>query len=494
VTSEPERSVVPSRADDDQLGLERSVLHLLETAPDFSAFRTLSTAQGRLLILVGAIFVSGFVLDPVATLVSVNALVTALYLVVLAYNLRILRAVLRQPPIVSVSDEEARAIPEEALPRYTVLVAAYREGEVIEATIRALETLEYPPPRLEVLLLLEAEDADTIAAAEAARPQPWIRIVAVPDAPPKTKPKALNYGLQLATGELVTVFDAEDRPDPLQLRRAAFALARLDPSVACLQAKLHYHNVGQNQITKWFSAEYVRWFASVLPALVALRAPVPLGGTSTHIRRHVLEDAGWWDPFNVTEDADLGIRLHRLGYRTQVLDSVTYEEANSDFINWVKQRSRWYKGFLQTWLVHMRHPLLLWRQLGTAGFVGFHVTIGATPFLALANPFFWLLTALWFGGGLHIVRVLFPAWIFYPALVSVVLGNFVALYGVVISVRLAHYPGLVIPALLSPLYWVFMSIAAIRAFAQLITAPSFWEKTLHGLDRAMGPSVAGPSR
>jgi cellulose synthase/poly-beta-1,6-N-acetylglucosamine synthase-like glycosyltransferase len=288
------------------------------------------------------------------------------------------------------------------------------------------------------------------------------------------------------------VFDAEDRPDPLQLRRAAFALARLDPSVACLQAKLHYHNVGQNQITKWFSDEYVRWFASVLPALVALKAPVPLGGTSTHIRRQVLEDVGGWDPFNVTEDADLGIRLHRLGYRTRVLDSVTYEEANSDFINWVKQRSRWYKGYLQTWLVHTRHPRLLWRQLGPGGFVGFHVIVGATPLLALANPFFWLLTALWFGGGLHIVRVLFPAWIFYPALVSVVLGNFVALYGVVISVRLAHYPGLVIPALLSPLYWVFMSIAAIRAFAQLITAPSFWEKTTHGLDRARGPAVSEP--
>jgi cellulose synthase/poly-beta-1,6-N-acetylglucosamine synthase-like glycosyltransferase len=494
VASASEPSFVRSREADDALRLERSVLHLLASAPDLSAFRTLSAGQGRLFIALGVLFIGGLVLDTIATLVTLNALVTALYLVVLAYNLRIMRAVLRQPPVVSVSDEDALAIPEEALPPYTVLVAAYHESELIEATIRALETLAYPARLLQVLLLLEAEDAETIAAANAARPQPFIRIVAVPDAPPKTKPKALNYGLELATGELVTVFDAEDRPDPLQLRRAAFALARLDPPVACLQSKLHYHNVGQNQITKWFSAEYVRWFASVLPALVALRAPVPLGGTSMHIRRQVLEDVGGWDPFNVTEDADLGIRLHRLGYRTLVLDSITYEEANSDFINWVKQRSRWYKGYLQTWLVHMRHPLLLWRQLGTGGFVGFHVIVGATPFLALANPFFWLLTALWFLGGVHVVRVLFPAWIFYPALVSVVLGNFLALYQMVISVRLAAYPGLVIPALLSPLYWVFMSIAAIRAFAQLITAPSFWEKTMHGLDRATGPSVVGPSR
>jgi cellulose synthase/poly-beta-1,6-N-acetylglucosamine synthase-like glycosyltransferase len=491
VTSPRGASVAAPNGADDALRLERSVLYLLRTAPDFSAFRTLSTGQGRFFIALGVLLVGGLVLAPVPTLVTINGTVTALYLVVLAYNLRIMAVVLRQPPLVTVSEEEALAVPDESLPRYSVLVAAYHESDVIHATIRALETLDYPAARLEVLLLLEAEDVETIEAAHAALPQPWIRIVPVPDAPPKTKPKALNYGLQLATGELVTVFDAEDRPDPLQLRRAAFAFARMDPQVACLQAKLHYHNVGQNQITKWFSAEYVRWFASALPALVALKAPIPLGGTSMHIRRRVLEEVGAWDPFNVTEDADLGIRLHRLGYRTRVLDSVTYEEANSDFINWVKQRSRWYKGYLQTWLVHMRHPLRLWRQLGTGGFVGFQVMIGATPFLALANPFFWLLTALWFLGGLHVVRVLFPPWIFYPALISVVLGNFVALYQVIISVRLAKYPGLVTAALLSPLYWIFMSIAAIRAFAQLLTAPSFWEKTMHGLDRAAASSVAG---
>lgn len=425
----------------------------------------------------------GLVLQPVATLILLNAALTALYLVVLVYGIRILRAILRRPSLITIPDADARAAREQALPRYTVLVAAFQEADVIADTIRNLESLEYPPDRVEVLLLLEAEDTATIAAAEAAAPRPGIRIIRVPDAPPKTKPKALNYGLQLATGDLVTVFDAEDRPDPLQLRRAALAFSSLDPSVSCLQAKLHYHNVGQNRITKWFSAEYLRWFSSVLPALVALGAPIPLGGTSMHVRRDVLELVGAWDPFNVTEDADLGIRLARFGYRTRVLDSVTYEEANSDFVNWVKQRSRWYKGYLQTWLVHMRQPRRLWRQLGADGFLGFHVVVGATPVLALANPFFWLLTAIWLFGGVALVRVLFPPWIFYPALISVVLGNFLALYQVMISVRLAAAPGLLGSALLSPVYWVFMSIAAIRAFVQLLSAPSFWEKTMHGLDR-----------
>jgi cellulose synthase/poly-beta-1,6-N-acetylglucosamine synthase-like glycosyltransferase len=257
--------------------------------------------------------------------------------------------------------------------------------------------------------------------------------------------------------------------------------------VACLQAKLHYHNVDQNRLTRWFSAEYLRWFSLVLPALVRLDAPIPLGGTSMHVRRAAVERIGGWDPFNVTEDADLGIRLHRFGYRTRVLDSVTYEEANSDFINWVKQRSRWYKGYLQTWLVHMRHPRLLRRQLGLKSFLDFQVIVGATPLLALLNPLFWLLIALWFLSGAHLVQVLFPSWIFYPALISVVFGNFVALYQTVISVRLAGYPSLLGSTLLFPLYWIFMSIAALRALVQLLVAPSYWEKTLHGLDQGPPP-------
>jgi cellulose synthase/poly-beta-1,6-N-acetylglucosamine synthase-like glycosyltransferase len=463
--------------------LERSVFGLLRWAPELSSYRTLSTGQGRVAILLGVALALGIALQPVGTVVVLNGILTAVYLGVLAYGIRILGAVLRRPRLVTVSDDEARSARVQALPSYTVLVAAFQEEDVIADTIRNLEALEYPEERLEVLLLLEDEDEATITAAGAARPRADIHVVRVPDAPPKTKPKALNYGLQLATGDLVTVFDAEDRPDPLQLRRAAVAFERLDPSVACLQAKLHYHNVQQNQITKWFSAEYLRWFGAVLPALAALRAPIPLGGTSMHIRRDVLELVGGWDPFNVTEDADLGIRLARFGYRTEVLDSVTYEEANSDFVNWIKQRSRWYKGYIQTWLVHMRRPRALWRQLGPGGFLGFQATVGATPLLALTNPFFWLLTAIWLFGGIGLVRILFPAWIFYPALVSVLLGNFLALYQAMISVRLAAAPGLLVPVILSPIYWVFMSVAAIRAFVQLLSAPSFWEKTMHGLDR-----------
>jgi glycosyltransferase XagB len=465
--------------------LDLSIRGLLRRAPEMSAFRTLSRPQVAFLLVVVAILAVGLVIAPLATLIAVNVVITAIYLLALAFNIAIFRALLRKPPMVRVSDEEAFAVPDNQLPTYTVLVAAYHEGEIINRTIRALEELDYPRDRLDILLLLEADDSETIQAARtarAARPASQIRIVVVPDAQPKTKPKACNYGLQLSSGELVTIFDAEDRPDRLQLRRAALAFSRMPPEIACLQAQLQFHNERQNVLTRWFSAEYVTWFAAVLPALVRLNAPVPLGGTSMHVRRDVLEAVGAWDPFNVTEDADLGIRLRRFGYRTAVLDSVTLEEANSDFINWVKQRSRWYKGYLQTWLVHMRQPRRLWREMGPAGFLGFQVVIGSTPLLALLNPLFWLLTALWFLSGAHIVQVLFPAFVFYPALVSVVFGNFLALYRTMVAVRLADHPGLVIWALVVPFYWVFMSIAALRAFVQLFVAPSFWEKTMHGLD------------
>jgi cellulose synthase/poly-beta-1,6-N-acetylglucosamine synthase-like glycosyltransferase len=247
-----------------------------------------------------------------------------------------------------------------------------------------------------VLIVVEADDEETIDAARQANAGSHVRLVEVPVSIPRTKPKALNYALLEATGDLICVFDAEDRPEPLQLRRAAAALAEGDGRMACLQARLNYFNADQNAITRWFTLEYTTWFDQFLPGLVHMRAPIPLGGTSNHFRRQVLVDVGGWDPFNVTEDADLGLRLYRNGYSVGVLDSVTLEEANSDFVNWVKQRSRWYKGYLQTWLLHMRHPVQLFRALGFRGFVIFNLFVGGTPMLALLNPIFWSLGIRWF--------------------------------------------------------------------------------------------------
>lgn len=452
--------------------------------PELSAHRILSRPQVLVLALLSVAVVAAAWLRPTALLITLLALTTSLYLVTLLYRVVLLRIALRHPAEVRIRDAEARAIPDAELPVYTILVPAYREAEVIARTIAALERLDYPIDRLDVKLLLEADDRDTIAAARAvASPLP-IELVLVPPGRPRTKPKACNLGLLRAKGELVTIYDAEDRPEPLQLRRVVAAFRRLPPLVACLQAKLSYHNIDQNLLTRWFTVEYETWFSMMLPALARLGGPIPLGGTSMHMPRAILEAVGAWDPHNVTEDADLGVRLQRLGYRVEVLDSTTLEEANSDVVNWVRQRSRWYKGYLQTWLVHMRQPVRLWREVGARTFLGINLLLGAIPLVAVLNPVFWFLTALWFLVQPHALTVLLPAPIYYPALASMLAGNFIALYIGLVAIQVRRRPDLLPAVILSPLYWGLMSIAAIRALVQLLVAPSFWEKSVHGLDPA----------
>jgi len=453
--------------------------------PELTAQRTLSGRQIR--VIVGGCCIAGLLLllAPLATLTAAIAVATLLYLATLVYRLLMFRAGLAAPDTVIVDDLEARALPALELPTYTVLVPAYHESEVIAGLLASLSRLEYPAHLLDIKLLLEADDPDTLAAVVQAGPPSNVEVLRVLASEPRTKPKACNVGLASARGRFVTIYDAEDEPDPLQLRRAVVAFNRLPPGVACLQAKLSYRNAEQNLLTRWFTAEYALWFGQLLPGLVKLGAPVPLGGTSNHFRRQTLVRVGGWDPFNVTEDADLGVRLHRLGFRTGILESITLEEANSDFVNWAKQRSRWYKGYLQTWLVHMRHPRQLWQQLGLKGFVGFNLFVGGMPMLALLNPVFWALTAAWFLGKPSIILALFPAWLYYASLVSLVLGNFTFLYTTVVGARAAGRPSLALAALLSPAYWVMMSIAAVKASVQLLAAPTFWEKTAHGLDRVV---------
>ncbi|HJP88768.1 MAG TPA: glycosyltransferase [Candidatus Limnocylindrales bacterium] len=463
-----------------------------EVAPlddSISARVTLTRPQRSVLILGALLLAALLAVAPFETLTGLVAVVTLLYVAAFVYRLRLFWGSLTAPRIVSITDAEARAIPDAELPAYTILVPAYREPEVISRLLAELDRLEYPKHKLDIKLLLEMDDLATWEAALAAAPGPHVEIIRVPPKGPKTKPNACNVGLARARGRYVTIFDAEDRPEPLQLRKAVLGFRRVDSNVACLQARLTYYNGDQNLLTRWFATEYAMWFSQLLPGLVARRAPVPLGGTSNHFRRDILVQLGGWDPYNVTEDADLGIRLHRHGLRTEILDSETFEEANSDFINWQKQRSRWYKGYLQTWLVHMRSPRALLRDLGVRGFVGFSLFVGGTPLLALINPLFWVMTLLWFLAAPAFIAALFPWWLYYLASLCLLLGNATFFYTTLVSARLTNRPGLVLASLLVPIYWVMMSIAALKAAIQLVTSPSFWEKTAHGLDRPRVPPV-----
>ncbi len=436
---------------------------MLQLPAELTAERTFSPAQARAFAIAGFLLLAAFFIQPLATVTLLVAAATFLYLSSMGYRMKAFLDALRAPAEIRVTDAEARSIPDSALPVYTVLVPAYREPEVIAHLIAAIDALEYPREKLDVKLLLEMDDQATFDVARRSIKGSHIEIIRVPPSLPRTKPKACNYGLTQARGEFLTIFDAEDQPEPLQLRQAAVALAGTEPSVACLQAKLVYRNANQNMLTRWFTTEYAMWFSQLLPGLVAQGAPIPLGGTSNHFRRDILERVGGWDAFNVTEDADLGVRLHRLGYSTRVLDSTTYEEANSDFVNWIKQRSRWYKGYMQTWLVHMRDPRRLYRALGPRAFLGFNLFVLGTPLLALINPIFWALTILWFLTNAAVIASIFPSWLYYLGLFSMIVGNCAVIYSSVVSARATGNPELVFAAVLSPIYWVMMSIAAVKA-------------------------------
>jgi glycosyltransferase XagB len=466
-----------------QARLDLAINRLRRQDPERSAATVITRLQLYFLIASVAALVILCLYNFTWAFIAITAFATFLYVASLAFRLKLFRlSVTETGGVTTVPATQALSVPASELPTYTVLVPAYREPEVVSKLIASIGRLDYPVDKLQVVLLLEEDDVETVQAAKASPGVERFEIVLVPTANPRTKPKALNYGLQFARGEFVTIYDVEDRPEPLQLRRAVVAMRQAPGHTACVQAELAYYNPTQNLLTRWFTAEYLMWFTLLLPGLSYLDAPVPLGGTSNHFRRATLEGVGAWDPFNVTEDADLGVRLHRLGYRTGVLRSETQEEANSDFVNWVKQRSRWYKGYMQTWLVHMRHPIQLRRELGWGGFARFNSFVAGTPLLAFLNPVFWLMTVLWFIGHPSFIRSIYPAPVFYPAILCWLLGNFACVYVLALATAHANRRDLFIAALLCPLYWVMMSIAAFKAVLQLVVTPSYWEKTTHGLD------------
>jgi len=465
---------------DQQRALHRAVNLLREEDPIRSAAVAVVGWQRAVLWTMLAVTVGCTIWRPLQTAVTLIGLCTLAYVMTMIDRVLIFRQGLAYRAVV-ISDEEALSIPDSQLPRYTILVPAYDEPEVVGDLLAAMGRLDYPDDKIEVLLLLEADDEVTIAAARNFEESDTVTIVLVPPADPRTKPKACNYGLEFATGDIVTIYDAEDLPEPLQLRRTVAAFAKLPPEVVCVQSKLAYHNSLQNLLTGWLTAEYNLWFGYLLPGMMRSKSPIPLGGTSNHLRRAVLEEIGAWDPFNVTEDADLGLRIHALGYRTAVLDSTTLEEANSDPINFIRQRSRWYKGYLQTWLVHIRRPVQLWKSVGPRAFVRVTLILAGTPIIAVLNILFWFITILWFLGQPAVVVDVFPWYVYFPALIALIIGNGATLYMNLLAVRDDDRADLIVPALTVPAFFVMMSVAATKGVYQLIRNPSYWEKTYHGL-------------
>ncbi len=373
-----------------------------------------------------------------------------------------------------------RRLRDRELPLYTILVPLYREANSIQGLIAALQRLDYPKEKLDVKLIVEPDDWETRNALAKYTLEEPFEIVIAPDAGPRTKPKALNAALPFARGAFTVIYDAEDRPERNQLRSALDSFLNQDDSLACVQASLTIDNTRDSWLTAMFTAEYAGLFDVFLPALTRFKMPLPLGGSSNHFRTSALRAVGAWDPYNVTEDADLGLRLARFGYRSMAINSSTYEEAPAQLGLWLKQRTRWMKGWMQTWLVHMRDPRRLRRELGLGSFLAIQLIVGGNVFASLLHPLLigWLGTAFIFNVPLWSSK--FAAALFAMTIVSGYLTS------VVIGATGLFRRGLLINCwvlLLVPVHWLLLSFAAWRALFQLIVDPYRWEKTEHGLAR-----------
>jgi len=446
---------------------ERAAHGLARERPELSAHIVITPTQAAVLILLGA--------AAIATLWEMRS--TAGIAAAIGLSLTFLTGVAFRAALALIGPRHAaRALraADDTLPLYTILVPLLREANVLPRLARALLLLDYPKEKLEILLIVEEDDRETRAMAEHLEGRGPFEAVCVPRGKPQTKPRALNYALNFARGEFAVVYDAEDRPERDQLREAVAAFRAGPQTLACLQARLNFFNARDSWLTRLFALDYALWFDSLLPALDRLGVPMPLGGTSNHFRTEVLRTLGGWDAFNVTEDADLGIRIAQLGRRVAMLDSTTFEEAPCRFDVWLRQRTRWMKGYMQTWLVHTRRPFALVRNAGLVGALAFHLFIGGAVFAALAAIPLWMV---------FIWSLLQPRSAMDLPLAIFAAGNLLQTALAMASPVRRGWRDLSPYGLSVAAYWAMISLAAARALVQLARDPFRWEKTEHGLRR-----------
>ena len=453
----------------------RASAQLREEHPQFSAAhsdRRMRWVAGG----AGTLIVAGAVAIPFVTHLVAAAFFSLLFV---AWTALRLLALTRQPTAPRLTTPHPYDLPD-----YTIIVALYREAAVVARLTTALNSLRYPREKLDIKLVVEEDDLETRAAIASLALDARYQIVIAPNTGPRTKPKALNAALPFARGAFTAIYDAEDRPDADQLLSALECFWRGGEKLACVQGRLTIDNTSDNWLTKLFTAEYCGLFDVFLPALAAWRLPLPLGGSSNHFRTAALREVGGRDPYNVTEDADLGMRLARRGFDTAVIASTTYEEAPSRLEPWLKQRSRWFKGWFQTWAVHMRTPRALYRQLGLTGFIVFQLLVGGTALAALVHPLFAVAMIYHMASDLpditYSLAQLTLALLHSTAFIAGYLASTaLALVGLARRNLLQHASVLV----LMPILWGLLSLAAWRGLIQLLRDPYRWEKTEHGLAR-----------
>ncbi len=430
------------------------------------------------LVFVAAIVMITLNAKTESLLLWVNGLFATLFLISTVYRLYLIDISLKQPEKIEVASTKLEP-PNGEWPRYVIQVPLYREANALPHLMEAMRNLDYPPERMAVQLLVEEDDEQTRDALSGITIAPPFEVVYVPVSYPRTKPKACNVGLARAEGDYLVIYDAEDRPDPDQLKKAVIAFAGCDSTIACIQAKLNFYNTNRNLITRCFTAEYAMWFDLCLPGLDHLRAPIPLGGTSNHFRLEILKELKGWDEYNVTEDCDLGLRLFARGWRTRILDSTTWEEACPRLFSWIRQRSRWVKGYVQTYLVQTRALRQLTGKLGVANSLHFHLLIGGSVFTQLISPFYWLLVMIWLVWQPKVIGEFFPGPVFAMAALCLFVGNFALVYCCAIACQRRDLGTVVKFTPLMIIYWIIACLAAWKGTLQLVWKPHFWEKTQH---------------
>lgn len=365
------------------------------------------------------------------------------------------------------------------LPAISILVPLHKEPDIAAPLTERLSRLDYPRELLDICLVVEADDQDTRTALAHANLPSWMRVIAVPDGQPRTKPRAMNYALNFTRGEIVGIYDAEDAPAPDQLNMVAARFQAAPPDVACLQGLLDYYNPDRNWMSRCFTIEYANWFRLILPGLARLGLAIPLGGTTLFFRREVLDAVGGWDAHNVTEDADLGVRLSRMGYRTEVIQTTTLEEANAHPIAWVKQRSRWMKGYVLTWAVHSRRPLKLLRDLGPRRWFGFQLLFMGAILNALLMPTLWSTAVILFGVH-HPITDWLPGDGKTALAVILILATVTSMVITWIGCGTPHHRHLRRWIPMMELYFPLATLAVLKAISEIVLRPFHWDKTDHG--------------
>jgi cellulose synthase/poly-beta-1,6-N-acetylglucosamine synthase-like glycosyltransferase len=467
--------------------VKSAVYELLKNDINSSASITFTPAQLIFIFVIIALTAIGLVVSFKNTSVFINVVLSSFFLVAIIFKLFLALVGSRFELHQAITKDELRGVVDDDLPIYTILLPVYKEDKLIKKLIWNLQSLDYPREKLDIKLVIEEDDDKTLNAVRNLDFPAIFEVIVVPFHMPKTKPKACNYALHFARGKYLTIYDAEDIPDTDQLKKVVALFNKLPENFICIQSALNYFNRNENFLTRMFTLEYSYWFDYMLPGLDTLDIPIPLGGTSNHFKLENLVELGAWDPFNVTEDADLGVRAYAKGYKIAIVNSTTYEEANNEPVNWIRQRSRWIKGYMQTYLVHMRNPVALWRKLGWRGFLGFNFFIGATPLTFFVYPLLLAIFIAYLVFDLSTIRTIFPDWVLFMSIFNLMVGNILMIYVNMMAVFKRRFYELIIFSIANPIYWLLHSIAAYMGLYQLIVKPFYWEKTNHGISKVNNP-------